>query len=64
VVFELEATEPEALPAGAPAEEVQADRAECGIAWPSPGESPPFWERPARTAPAALRAPWAVLRPA
>ena len=28
---------------------------EAGIQWPSPDESPPFWERPARTAPAPLR---------
>ena len=28
---------------------------EAGIRWPSPGESSPFWERPARTAPAPLQ---------
>eukprot|EP00891_Asterochloris_glomerata_P000624 jgi/Astpho2/624/fgenesh1_pm.00013_%23_17_t len=31
------------------------DPSQAGIQWPSPDESPPFWERPARTAPAPLR---------
>jgi hypothetical protein len=36
---------------------------EHGIRWPSPAESPPFWERPARDAPLPLGATRAFLRP-
>ncbi|KAK9846522.1 hypothetical protein WJX81_005900 [Elliptochloris bilobata] len=52
VIFDVEA-----VAALEPVQQADADapedsaRLEAGIAWPVPGESPPFWERPARTAP-------------
>lgn len=49
------AAEVEAPPATSPpppASSSSSSSLESGIRWPTPGESPPFWERPAREAPA------------
>lgn len=64
VVFDLQAAAPASDARESAREPAAAEPGvglKDGIAWPTPEESPPFWERPARTTPLTLGAPVTII---